>query len=255
MKKLLFSLSFLFVADVIAVCNNQYVGEIVEFLDSSIWYNNDGGAFLHGFPTLVNGEVSYFLEDGYNCEQKESKRSFLDSNNAFLYRRQDSYSQMLSVVVLDASTFLPGDIFRDEFLHWQRCGMLSLSYEEADSVVTPLVKAMNEYFTEEDNSGEFSSQFFRATPDYIGLSKQINQWMEQSCEAAPLPQSSSVSHCQIVFMNGLIQIPPELQGKHHFMFDLNGQTLQSGKLEQNVTLPRHPVILKIDGQREIFIRN
>lgn len=98
----------------------------VEFIDSTIW--RDKYAF-------GSGSV-YVTEDGYNCEKElfENEKAFLDSNT-YLSRYSSVKGlpgwKRINITQNEKSEHKIGDVFRDEFLHWQKCGMLKMSYEEA----------------------------------------------------------------------------------------------------------------------------
>lgn len=117
MKKIILFAFLLMINTMAATCELTWPIDIF-FKDSTIW--RDKYAF-------ASGSV-YVTEDGYNCEKKEFEKAFLDSN-VFLYR--NPLKKTLFIYSNDIDTYNEGDVFRDEFLHWQKCGMLKMSYEEA----------------------------------------------------------------------------------------------------------------------------
>lgn len=59
---------------------------------------------------------------------------------------------------------------------------------------------------------------------------------------------------KILIENGLAKIPEEHLGKSFALFDLNGKVLRQGILQSILQLPKQPCILKISGEKEIFVK-
>lgn len=212
----------------------------VEFIDSTIW--RDKYAF-------ASGSV-YVTEDGYNCEKKEFEKAFLDSN-IFLYR--NPLKKTLFIYSNDIDTYNEGDVFRDEFLHWQKCGMLKMSYEEADSLVSLYVDAMN--------NREWESH---PGPFFLGISwvpycypDEIVKWADEACEAEAPPQSNksiAVNNAKLVVENSVVHVPQILQGEKYFIFDMNGRILQKGFAEKMIRIEHSPSILKLGDEIPLFLK-
>ncbi len=136
-------------------CDLTYPRFEILFVDPSIWldeYSFSSGSFVAVGDDF--DDLSDTLADGYKCDKRWQRyeKAFIDSN-VFLYREPSADGKhSLSIYNLNVAKHGAGDVFKDEFLHWQQCGMLSLSYEEADSLVAPLVKALNEELINADCS-------------------------------------------------------------------------------------------------------
>ncbi|MCR5378994.1 MAG: hypothetical protein K6E57_08585 [Fibrobacter sp.] len=231
----------------------------IHFLDSTIWYNSY--SFSSGCYAVVADTLSETLEDGYRCSKEgiKSEKAFLDSN-VFLYRglppgvHPQPGENILYIYSVSVATHSLGDVFRDEFLHWQQCGMLSLTYEEADSLVSSLVEVMNEKFANE-RCYCYKSDKINAS-DYPGDSPdQIVTWSNEVCATVPIAQSYNVVRMDIVFENGLARIPERLIGQKYFVFDLNGKVLQQGLAEETIRMPNTLAILKIGNENPVLLKN
>ena len=221
-------------------------GSRVDFLDTTIWYMSDLGFFWHG--------CIYTLDDDYNCDKsslrnEHSERAFLDSN-VYLYW---VYPNQLYIFTSTNATHTIGEVFRDEFLHWQQCGMLSLTYEEADSLITPLVEEMeregSELCNRKCDSVYDISKFYyeRGLWAPFTYPKTIMTWIEESCETEPIRGLAENRADGLLFVGRNVIVPKELQGEKYLIFDMNGKVLESGLAGARIKLPAHPIILKIKG--------
>ena len=219
----------------------------VDFLDTTIWYMGDRSFFWHG--------CMYTLDDGYNCDKsslrnEHSERAFLDSN-VYLYR--DSPKQ-LYIFTSTKATHTIGEVFRDEFLHWQQCGMLSLTYEEADSLIAPLVEEMEREDSElcdlKCDSIYDTSKFYYARGPWAPFTypKTIMTWIEESCGTVPIRGIVENKVGGLLFIGRNVIVPKELQGEKYIIFDMNGKVLESGLAGARIKLPAHPSILMLGGQ-------
>lgn len=230
-------------------------GSRIDFLNDSLWYMASRSFFLHGC-------MLYTLEDGYECDKSSSarndmsERSFLDSN-VYLYR---VLPNQLYIFTSSKATHTMAEVFRDEFLHWQQCGMLSLTYEEADSLIAPLVEEMkqegDEYCYNECDSVYDTSKF-----DYekglwypFTYPKTVLGWIEESCEeksslGEPFRESGKVS-----FDGRVAMIPESLRGAKYAVFDMNGRVLEKGLAPERIGMPAFWAILRIDGLPPIVSR-
>ena len=224
----------------------------VDFLDTTIWYMGDRTYF---FPSVVPLELVYTLEDGYACHRyygnsnrEHTERSYLDSN-VYLYRVAPN---QLYIFTSTKATHTIGEVFRDEFLHWQRCEKLSLTYEEADSLIAPLVEEMerdyNEFCGLECDPIYDTSKFYYSWGIMLSLyPKTIMTWIEESCETVPIRGLAENKADGLLFVGRNVLVPEELQGEKYIIFDMNGKVLESGFAGARIKLPAHPIILKIKG--------
>ena len=225
----------------------------VDFLDTTIWYMGDRTYF---FPSVVPLELVYTLEDGYACHRyygnsnrEHTERSYLDSN-VYLYR---VFPNQLYIFTSTKATHTIGEVFRDEFLHWQQCEKLSLTYEEADSLIAPLVEEMerdhNEFCGLECDPIYDTSKFYYSWG--ITLSpypKTIMTWIEESCETEPIRGLAGNRAGGLLFVGRDVVVPKDLQGEKYIIFDMNGKVLESGLAGARIKLPAHPSILMLGGQ-------
>lgn len=263
----------------------------IYFKDSTIWYGPS--SFLWGGPTIVDDTVSETLADGYLCNKERqvesSEKAFLDSN-VFLFRHESNGRNILSIY--NAYEMLKGlhserdvshsvgAVFKEEFLHWRQCGMLNLSYEEADSLATLFVMAINKFVEDKNVCTE--------TDDFIVCSfahnvpSQLKQWIDEFCEANGLEYSSKpAAYCEdpysvpervecaqvnsiliqqpkktdvsIAFENRKAHIPEPLRGNPFFLFDMNGKVIQRGVAGETIRMLVVPSILKI-GTRVVICK-
>ncbi len=144
-----------------------------------------------------------------------------------------------------------GDAFRDEFLHWQQCGFLNLSYEEADSLVGYLVDALNDFYKGkviQTSWVEIEEAYFDVSSD------QIKNWAKRACAKAPIAQVKKNGAARIVLENGLAHIPERLIGQKYFIFDMNGRVIQQGIASETIRMPLYPVILKVGNEKPFLSR-
>ena len=171
------------------------------------------------------------------CRLEESSRvDFLDTTIWYMGDRTYFFP---SVFTSTKATHTIGEVFRDEFLHWQQCEKLSLTYEEADSLIAPLVEEMerdhNEFCGLECDPIYDTSKFYYSWG--ITLSpypKTIMTWIEESCETE--------------FVGRDVVVPKDLQGEKYIIFDMNGKVLESGLAGVRIKRHAYPVILKIKGR-------
>lgn len=226
----------------------------IEFLDDSIWYMGDRNYF---FPSVVPLELVYTLEDGYACHKyyetsnrEHTERSFLDSN-VYIYR---SNFDELYIFTSTKATHTIGEVFRDEFLHWQQCEKLSLTYEEADSLIAPLVEEMDREDDELcdrkcDSIYDISKFYYERGPwTPFTYPKTILTWIEESCETEPIRGLAENRAGGLLFVGRDVVVPKDLQGEKYIIFDMNGKVLESGLAGARIKLPAHPSILMLGGQ-------
>lgn len=188
-------------------------------------------------------------------KKKEFEKAFLDSN-VFLYR--NPLKKTLFIYSNDIDTYNEGDVFRDEFLHWQKCGMLKMSYEEADSLIAPLVSVLN-HWDENEPYGRFSMSQVEASN--VGVPycypDEIVKWADEACEAEAPPQSNksiAVNNAKLVVENSVVHVPQILQGEKYFIFDMNGRILQKGFAEKMIRIEHTPSILKLGSDTPLFLK-
>ena len=227
--------------------------ETIEFIDTTIWFLPN--SFFSGRLIVIDGSLSEYLPDGYMCRKDflDDEKAFLDTN-VFIHRRKDYPFPYLDIFSLSTATHSIGEVFRDEFLHWQQCGMLKLTYEEADSLVTPLAKSMNDFF-QNNPYNAYESDIFIATGFPVGVPfpNQFVKWEKNSCASSPIAKPIRSVQANIVLENGFARIPKELQGEKYFIFDMNGNVIQEGIAGASIQLPTRqtkvPAVLSIKKRK------
>lgn len=260
MKKITIIVLFFAVYSLAAECDFDVHGQFeIYFTDSSLWWH-DSKSFFGVGPILINGELSYVLEDGYNCEKERDEKAFLDTN-VFIHRAKSRFRGVDDVNYIDLFSLTTakhsiGEVFRDEFLHWQQCGMLNLTYEEADSLITPLAKDLDRNLSDDSGFGHaYDSGKFYATDYPVGqFPRQFVLWRDKTCKTNVPVLSRSISDEKIIVENGLVRIPNSLQGKKYFVFDLNGKLIQKGTAGKILRIQSSPVILKIENHKSALVK-
>ena len=253
MKRIIFFCLMTVVFSFAEYCRIEGGGR-VDFLDTTIWYMGDRTYF---FPSVVPLELVYTLEDGYACHRyygnsnrEHTERSYLDSN-VYLYR---VFPNQLYIFTSTKATHTIGEVFRDEFLHWQQCEKLSLTYEEADSLIVPLVEEMDRVDDELcdrkcDSIYDISKFYYERGPwTPFTYPKTILTWIEESCETEPIRGLAENSASGLLFVGRDVVVPKDLQGEKYILFDMNGKALESGFAGARIRLPAHPSILMLGGQ-------
>lgn len=222
------------------------------FPDTTIWY--EGNTFPYNLYTVIADTLSETLPDGYHCYKKMRTGEFASiDSNIFVYYPH-SLEKKLYIFSVSSATRGLGDAFRDEFLHWQQCGMLSLTYEEADSLIEPLVKMMNEEFVNEDCDCYRSDKL--VVDDYPGeFPDQIVKWAKDACAKTSIVQPRKLARADVFFENGLAHIPDRLIGQRYFVFDLNGKVIQKGFAGETIRMPNMHSILKVGKEKPTLLRN
>lgn len=257
MKKVAKTILLLAVYSLAADCGfglNQFE---IFFTDSTIWAGKY--SFSSGCYVVIADTLSEWLEDGYRCNKRElqGEKAFLDTN-VFIHRDKDYRRGVnyIDLFDLNTATHSVGDVFRDEFLHWQQCGMLNLTYEEADSLVTPLAEALNRDLA--DESGiiyEYETDLFYAIHYPAGsYPTELVKMRDKTCGTNVPVLSRSISDEKIIVENGLVRIPNSLQGKKYFVFDLNGKLIQNGITGKILRIQSSPAILKIENHKSALVK-
>lgn len=251
MKKIIAILLFALTQIAFAWCGVETTIK-VNFMDSTIWFNKY--SFSSGCLAVVNDTLSETLPDGYKCNKAFSglEKTFLDSN-VTIKRGRFLGVQYIDIYVLSLATHELGDVFKDEFLHWQQCGMLNLTYEEADSLVTPLAKAINENFDNEPDN-LYESDIFRSTGITGSLPYQVSQWEKAACSVTAIKRQTRQSRAEITFKNGWVHTPKSKQGEVYYIFDLNGKIIQQGSAKENIRIPSAASILRIGNSAPVLLK-
>lgn len=222
-----------------AKCGLEIDGRRIVFMDSTLWWQN----------TYLFWGAVFILEDGYNCEKGEYEKAFLDSNT-YIQRILDGGKKWLIIGQNSLSAYGIGEVFRDEFLHWQKCGMLDLTYEQADSIAMSLAEAMSLR-----DSSYYEMDLFYLTeypPMGGGMPQQFVDWASEDCRTASIEKRQSRSTDPILFDRGLVQISKSLQGENYFVFDMNGKVVQKGVAGETIRVSILPSIFKI-GEGRLFL--
>lgn len=222
------------------------------FTDSSLWYSR----------YAFNSGCSYSTDDGYNCRKEKHEKAFLDTNT-YLYRDRWTGDPQglyrLFIMQREQSTYKIGDVFKDEFMHWQNCGMLSLTYEQADSMITPLANVLNVWFTDRENnwsSGAYETDNLMVVSVFAPYTypDQIITWTKQAClsetNTLPIKRQSA----GILFKNGLVHVPEFLRGETYLLFDVNGKLLQKSIAKETIRVSYRSAILKIGNQKPVLLK-
>ncbi|MCQ2103865.1 MAG: hypothetical protein MJY98_11655 [Fibrobacter sp.] len=224
----------------------------IDIRDTTIWHTHY--TFLYGCYTIADDTLSETLPDGYRCNKiKKEEKAFLDTN-VFLQKERVAGANIIYIFGLNIADHEIGDVFRDEFLHWQQCGMLNLTYEEADSFVTPLVKPLNDNWSDAPYYYE-SDLFFAADYGTGGpYPQQFVKWAKEACATTSVEHPQRTPAINIVYENGRAQIPEHLRGERYFIFDMNGRILQKGLAAETIDLPPTPSILKIGNETSALVK-
>ncbi|MBR4347333.1 MAG: hypothetical protein IKP90_03295 [Fibrobacter sp.] len=227
------------------------------FQDSSIWY--DGDSFPYNLYTVIADTISETLPDGYRCykNMRTVVPSPIDSNIIIYYPH--SSEKRIYLFSVPMATHGIGDAFKDEFLHWQQCGMLNMTYEEADSLIEPMAQALNNYLTDPvwTTEGFFETLGLHATdlPVPFEYPQLVRDWTKKACAKAPIAQVKKNGAAGIVLENGLAHIPERLIGQKYFIFDMNGRVIQAGIAKETIRMPLYPVILKVGNEKPFLSKN
>jgi hypothetical protein len=250
----------------------------MRFADSTIWWRNSDSFFGVGPVVFQDKEWTYVLEDGYDCEKEKFEKAFLDSN-VFLSRElpagyhRPTGVNILFIYNLTLAKHNIGDVFKNEFMHWQQCGMLSVTYEDADSLATSIAASLNDFV---DGKIDFIATDVFVVEDYPGSSpNQILQWREETCAKTQslVPSDSSVPPNnngqkkseslfsiheylggKIFVRNHEVLISKSLLGETYAIFDMNGKLVQKGIAGEIIRMPISPSILKIGAQKPILCK-
>lgn len=254
MKRITALILFAVVYSLADSCGLQYPIVEITFKDSSLWRENTHSFFDAG-PVLLNGQLTYILEDGYNCENPKYEKAFIDTNT---YLRKDygtgniSEWRIVDIGQNDLSTYNMGDVFKDEFMHWQQCGMLSLNYEEADSLGDYLAKVIDDMF---DNLNWSETDAF-IVDDYPmtggSAPAQFVDWAKKDCATVSITPLEKPAKASIAFEKGTVFIPEFLRGEKYFVFDMNGRVIKKGTAGETIRMPTSPAILKIGLEKLVL---
>ena len=223
----------------------------ISLRNTSIWY--EGDTFPYDLYTVIADTISETLPDGYKCfkQMMSGEPSFIDSNILIYYPHRTE--KMIYLFSVPMATHGLGDVFKTEVLHWQQCGMLNMTYEEADSLIEPMAQALNNYLTDPvwTTEGFFETLGLHATdlPVPFEYPQLVRDWTKKACAKAPIAQVKKNGAAGIVLENGLVHIPERLMGQKYFIFDMNGRVLQTGIAKETIRMPLYPVILKVGNEK------
>lgn len=244
MKKIAAIALFLAALSMAEECGLNMDGRKIIFMDTTIWWRSS---------SLFWGSV-FVLEDGYNCEKGEYEKSFVDSNT-YIQRISERGTKVLIIEQNSLSDYKIGDIFREEFLRWQKCGMLNLTYEQADSIATLLVEPINSCDIDFGATRGIASIYFSEYP-YAGVSipKQFFDWAKEDCRTVSIGKSFHHGTDRILFKQGLVQIPKSLRDENYFVFDMNGKVVQKGVAGETIRVSIVPSIFKIGNRQALLLK-
>ena len=225
------------------------LGYKILFRDTTIWY--EGDSFPYDAYTVIADTLSETLPDGYKCfkRMRTAVQSPIDSNILIYYPHSSEKGIYLFSVPM--ATHGLGNAFKDEFLHWQQCGMLSLTYEEADSLIEPMVQAINNYLRD----GFFETLGLLAMDVVSPYPSEVSEWAQKACKKVPIAQQRLAAQADIFFENGLAHIPERLMGQKYFIFDMNGRVIQTGIAKETIRMPLYPAILKVGNEKPFLSKN
>lgn len=233
-------------------CGLMYPIVKIIFRDSTIWWR-DLNSFFGAGPVLLDGELTTILEDGYNCEKQKYEKAFIDTNT-YLHRDYGTGNHLewriMYIGQNNLSTYNVGDVFKDEFMHWQQCGMLSLSNEEVDDLGDSIAKAIVDMF---ENLNSLQKDRFSVS-DYPGDRTQFAKWAEEACATVSIALQKKPANASIVFEKGIARIPEHLRGESYFIFDMNGRIIKKGTAGEMIRMPISPAILKIGIEKPILLK-
>ena len=228
----------------------------ISFRNTSIWYNGEN-TFPFTFATTIADTISETLPDGYKCfkQMMSGETSFIDSNILIYYPHRTE--KMIYLFSVPMATHGLGDAFKEEFLHWQQCGMLDMTYEEADSLIEPMAQALNNYLTDPvwTTEGFFETLGLRASDAAYPYPNEVLDWTKKACAKAPIAQVKKNGAAGIVLENGLAHIPERLMGQKYFIFDMNGRVIQTGIAKETIRMPLYPAILKVGNEKPFLSKN
>lgn len=244
MKKIAAIALFLGALSMAEECGLNMDGRKIIFMDTTIWWRN---------THLFWGSV-FVLEDGYNCEKGEYEKSFVDSNT-YIQRISERGTKVLIIEQNSLSDYKIGDIFREEFLRWQKCGMLNLTYEQADSIATLLVEPINSCDIDFGATRGIASIYFSEYP-YAGggTPQQFFDWAKEDCRTVSIGKSLNHGTDRILFEHGLVQVPRSLRDEDYFVFDMNGKVVQKGVAGETIRVSIVPSIFKIGNRQALLLK-
>lgn len=244
MKKIAAIALFLGALSMAEECGLNMDGRKIIFMDTTIWWRSS---------SLFWGSV-FVLEDGYNCEKGEYEKSFVDSNT-YIQRISERGTKVLIIEQNSLSDYKIGDIFREEFLRWQKCGMLNLTYEQADSIATLLAEPINSCDVNFGDTHGIASIYFNEYPYAgVGIPKQFFDWAKEDCRTVSIGKSHNHETDRILFEQGLVQIPKSLRDENYFVFDMNGKVVQKGVAGETIRISIVPSIFKIGNRQALLLK-
>ena len=236
-------LTFLFLTASLAFAGDNCKLDLkfqILFRDSTIW--SEGDSFPYGLYTVIADTLSETIPDGYRCykNMRTVVPSPIDSNIIIYYPH--SSEKRIYLFSVPMATHGIGDAFKDEFLHWQQCGMLNMTYEEADSLIEPMAQALNNYLTDPvwTTEGFFETLGLWASDAAYPYPSEVLDWAQKACAKAPIAQVKKNGAAGIVLENGLAHIPERLMGQRYFIFDMNGRIIRQGIASETIRMPLYP---------------
>ena len=220
------------------------------------------------------GGISAVDKDFNKCAV-EGCRAVLDSNfiihtsgtEAFRYDESDEFGAY-EFFGFNTAQHTPNEVLYDQFMGWQRCGFISYTKEETDSLLNRLFElkdvvrpngingiddivydtpCISKDYMVDSVPDCMYPRFYRLEYPEI-YEELVNE------EKTSLERIDYTDNTPIVLNNRQVLVPENLIGKTYHLMDLNGRILQSGALSQNMLLPRMPVILKIQGYGEFYLK-
>jgi hypothetical protein len=229
--------------------------------------------------SAVCAQCSAYMHHWYDLDA-DALPSVMDSNIYIFWPWEDGVYEFFAFSQ-NEHTIL--EIIKDEFIHYQQCGLISYSREKLDSMFVQMDETLGtlkdgsfvwyehpcsaDYRTRKDRVGIFFAQSFcsdssaycpcyRNPPTGDEDSRDvIDSVYEVRCKSDGIRNISLAGNRNDIVVDGeYIRTSDQYKNRTYYLMDLQGRVLEQGRLGQQLKRPKQPVVLQIIGAKPIFVK-
>lgn len=270
MKKMLILLFFSIMVSF--ACNTSYIRMELPVEMWVDWPECEG-------DSAVCAQCSAYMHHWYDLDA-DALPSVMDSNIYIFWPWENGVYEFFAFSQ-NEHTIL--EIIKDEFIHYQQCGLISYSREKLDSMFVQMDETLGaleedfyiwyEYpcrysYTAKDElvgthfAQSYCSDTLAFCPCYYGapvghtdIPRVIDSVYKARCGIDGINTVKLIDEGnKVVVSNDIIQIPYQYKDRTYSLTDLQGRILEQGFLGSQLPRSKRPIILKINGLKATYIK-
>ncbi len=277
MKKLL----FIFLISVVTsfACNTSYIRlEVPQDIINDDWEGLDSYQDSSVYKMCSSYIHSWWF---LGFDDIDALPSVLDSNIFLLNPRYGDNFFVFFAFSQNKHTIL--DVIKDEFIHYQQCGLIGYSTKKLDSMFVQMDETLGtlkdgsyvwyehpcnaDYRSRNEQEGiHFAQSFCSDTSAYCPCYhnpptgeedsyRVIDSVYKARCKSDGIRNTNLTEvRNDFVFDGEYIQMPDQFKDRIYYLMDLQGRVLEQGILGSQLKRSKQPIILQIIGSKPIFVK-